>query len=416
MRLNMMLVVLTLSSSIFNNLFAQINQTALEIGDEVPDIEFKMLNHQSSTTKLSDYKGKVVILDFWATFCGPCIKKFPHLDSLQKENPDFVKIITIGRDNLKENPNKLNDFLQRYLKKYKDFKLPIAYDDQTALSYFPHQQISHFVWIDRNGKLVATTNGDEMSTEVIRKVYNGEEVDFIIKKDLMKFKKDLPLFANEENGGKERNVKYKSLITGYISGLPGSYHTDLDKNGLATKLYIRDMSLLNLFKQAYQCFLPNNQVVLEVRDKGKFVEDAADKNWLKNNSYSYELMTAPAKMEKLYKLLQHDLYAYFGIRAKVEKRIVKCLEFVDKGKKDRVKKKTVSEDNGRTIASVAQYLNSRGEVLAFDMTEDTNTLIEIPEENILKPQLLKKALNDQGFDIVETEKELDMFVISEVEE
>jgi thiol-disulfide isomerase/thioredoxin len=43
---------------------------------------FTLLNDQR--VKLSDYLGKVVVLDFWATFCAPCRDEVPHLDALQK--------------------------------------------------------------------------------------------------------------------------------------------------------------------------------------------------------------------------------------------------------------------------------------------------------------------------------------------
>src|SRR3977135_207668 len=53
---------------------------SLSVGDKVPEIEFQMLNYSSPVAKLSDFKGKLLLLDFWATWCGPCIGSFPKLD------------------------------------------------------------------------------------------------------------------------------------------------------------------------------------------------------------------------------------------------------------------------------------------------------------------------------------------------
>jgi thiol-disulfide isomerase/thioredoxin len=116
MKLKFILVVLGIGITL-KPVYAQNSRTALKIGDKVPDIEFKMLNHSSKSTKLSDYRGKVVILDFWTTFCTPCVAKFPQLDSLQKANSDLVKILLVNQDDLSKNPDRVNVFLAKYLKK-----------------------------------------------------------------------------------------------------------------------------------------------------------------------------------------------------------------------------------------------------------------------------------------------------------
>lgn len=44
---------------------------------------------------VTDFKGKVVLLDFWETWCGPCIRSFPTLDRLMKEYPDDFAVIAV---------------------------------------------------------------------------------------------------------------------------------------------------------------------------------------------------------------------------------------------------------------------------------------------------------------------------------
>jgi cytochrome oxidase Cu insertion factor (SCO1/SenC/PrrC family) len=56
----------------------------LSIGDKVPDIQFEnILNYKSKKAKLSDFKGKLVILDMWSTSCTFCIAAFPKMEELQ---------------------------------------------------------------------------------------------------------------------------------------------------------------------------------------------------------------------------------------------------------------------------------------------------------------------------------------------
>ena len=62
--------------------FAQPAQT----GQTLPDHVYQnVINYQADTLKLSDFKGKLVILDFWGTRCLSCITAFPKMDSLQKK-------------------------------------------------------------------------------------------------------------------------------------------------------------------------------------------------------------------------------------------------------------------------------------------------------------------------------------------
>jgi len=58
-----------------------------ETGKKAPNFRAKKLEGQG-TLGLSDYKGKVVYLDFWASWCAPCLKAVPALDELRKEFPE----------------------------------------------------------------------------------------------------------------------------------------------------------------------------------------------------------------------------------------------------------------------------------------------------------------------------------------
>lgn len=48
---------------------------------------------EGNKVKVSDFKGKVVLVDFWETWCGPCLQVFPAMDSLQNEYPDDFVVL-----------------------------------------------------------------------------------------------------------------------------------------------------------------------------------------------------------------------------------------------------------------------------------------------------------------------------------
>ena len=61
--------------------------------------DFTLKDTKGKTVKLSDYSGKVVILDFWATWCPPCVKEIPHFVELEKEfGGKGLKVIGVSVD------------------------------------------------------------------------------------------------------------------------------------------------------------------------------------------------------------------------------------------------------------------------------------------------------------------------------
>ena len=90
-----------------------VRQRLIGVGAEAPDFELKRLGVETEETiKLSDYRGKTVVLEFWATWCGPCLAKLPKLVKLYekiKDNPDVV-LLGISIDH---NEKALLNFLER---------------------------------------------------------------------------------------------------------------------------------------------------------------------------------------------------------------------------------------------------------------------------------------------------------------
>lgn len=86
-------------------------------GKRVPDLEFKSLNKE--TRKLSDLRGSIAVVNFWATWCGPCQVEMPMLSTLTGQYADKkVRFIAISAD---ENPDnrKNRDKIDRFLEERK---------------------------------------------------------------------------------------------------------------------------------------------------------------------------------------------------------------------------------------------------------------------------------------------------------
>ena len=94
---------------------------------KVNDIIFK--NFEDITISLNDFKGKLVVINFWATWCAPCREEMPSLDILQS-NKNFQDLIILPINVGKENKDKAKKFFNDLQIK----NLKLYYDDSVKLA------------------------------------------------------------------------------------------------------------------------------------------------------------------------------------------------------------------------------------------------------------------------------------------
>ncbi len=107
-----------------------------------PDVEFAMLD--GSKQKLADLKGKVVVLDFWATWCGPCVQGLPKVSEVTKKLADQGVVFVAC--NLAEDKATVEKFLQK-----KQLSIAVALCDQALGGKFGVNGIPHTVVIGTDG-------------------------------------------------------------------------------------------------------------------------------------------------------------------------------------------------------------------------------------------------------------------------
>ena len=118
--------------------------------------EMSWTGFEGTVQKLKDHKGKVVILDFWATYCAPCIEEIPHLMELQaKYGADNLVIVGLHVGGEEDRP-KVPEFVERLKITY-----PLAYPESSLTAFVFGQQtaIPQTAIFDRQGKLVKKIAG-----------------------------------------------------------------------------------------------------------------------------------------------------------------------------------------------------------------------------------------------------------------
>lgn len=120
---------------------------AFESEINIPALDFKGKTAEGKIIKLSDYKGKVVLLNFWASWCEPCKKELPFLAKLhEKLKPAGLEMITINIDIEVE---KMQKFLSEQ-NVQPDF--PVIYDEENSLPrLYDVEAMPTTVLIDKQG-------------------------------------------------------------------------------------------------------------------------------------------------------------------------------------------------------------------------------------------------------------------------
>jgi thiol-disulfide isomerase/thioredoxin len=126
----------------------------------------------SRRSQLSDYAGQVVILDFWATYCPPCLEETPHLVGLQKRyGSQGLKVIGLNVGGPDDRP-KVAAYVEQFKVQY-----TLGYPDPATVDLYlgNNDNIPQTLIFDRRGKLIKHFVGfdPQVSAELDRTIQNA---------------------------------------------------------------------------------------------------------------------------------------------------------------------------------------------------------------------------------------------------
>lgn len=126
-----------------------------EVGDKAPDFTLQQVNknNEIETVQLSDYEGKGIMLNFWATFCKPCEKEMPYMQKLYPEYKERgIEIIAVSLD---ATELVVEQFIDRY-----DLTFPIPHDTKSEVSdLYKIGPIPTTYFINPEGEIVEKVEG-----------------------------------------------------------------------------------------------------------------------------------------------------------------------------------------------------------------------------------------------------------------
>ncbi len=139
---------------------APANPAAESAGAAAPDFTLPALD--GTTVHLSDYKGKVVLIDFWSTTCDPCLAAMPHIVDLYKKQKDkgFV-VLAISLDG-PESRAAVSSVVHD-----KEMIFPVLLDEETTVvaQYNPKRELPFSVVVGKDGSVAWKRAGYQPGSE-----------------------------------------------------------------------------------------------------------------------------------------------------------------------------------------------------------------------------------------------------------
>ncbi|MFT4092702.1 MAG: redoxin domain-containing protein [Niabella sp.] len=145
----------------------------LYINERLPNITLNhIVNYKAVTARLSDMQcdhTKMVLFDFWLTSCIPCVRRLPHLDSLQQQFDGRLQIIMVTREE--------TEVVSAFLKKWeathtKKFTIPVVTKDTLIEQYFRQQTKPSYAWLATDNVCMAQTASTFITAEMIENCLN----------------------------------------------------------------------------------------------------------------------------------------------------------------------------------------------------------------------------------------------------
>lgn len=312
------------------NVYAQSESSSaksLVVGEQIPEgLIVDVVNYSSKQINLSDLKGKLVILDWWATTCGSCIAEMPKMEEMQQKFGDRIVILPVSRES--------GDIIKKFWKsnhKLNKLNLPSGVNAWNLFQYFPHSALPLEIWIDPSGKFIGQTRSEYVNEKEIADVLAGKLKNWPeYRKGDYDFKTPYLTVRDTRMWKTEKGIYYTAFYPHMTKAKrnPG-YKLLVDSLNGYMKYRATNMDLVSLYVFLTQQNFTSNMKFINVKDSSAYFMSHMKgywSEWEEEHTYCMEaVLPLGIKIEDMYRKFIADLNMNFKLNVRIEKREMDCL-------------------------------------------------------------------------------------------
>lgn len=449
-------------SEIDDDWYWNIGSKGLKPGDNVSGIPLGVnMDNPNQQVTAMQFKGKLLILDFWNTDCSSCIDAFPKMEKLQKEFGDKIQIVLV---NTSETADSVKARLKRKNKLAMLPSLPrvvseINYNRRSVSKSrvreaFPNRAVPYHVWVGPDGLIKFMGRGENTYAKKIQDYLDGKEVFF------MSSSATVPDMGSDNNTAyyqllgdfKQTYLSTGSFVTKFNNEVKGYEKEIVDSTRRLRINYFINTDLLHIYLRGpywrFNRYIHANFIYHPSRvgwedfvifdstlDISRFLagggRNKTDEDWFKAK-YCYELVTPLHVPEEIRKqFMREDLNRFLAIEmgatSRLESRPLKCYALVKTSRDDRVstEKRNISLisfvkgliNQHPTLKKSLLELIQREQLFILNETGlDNSGYVDIkpPTKELKTLSDLREYLQAWGLDLQEREKAFDYLIFEKI--
>ena len=393
-----------LISSIFSFLILLIvqGQGLVNIGNNIPTYTLtNVINSPNSQIDISALKGKPILINFWGTWCSPCIPEMTNLSKIQKSFGEKIQIIAVSNDS--------EDKLKYYVKNSKSKIWLASEPSQNLWNIFGISTAGHIALFNKDGKLTSITETHNIDSISIQNLLDNKKINFELSKG------DKILKKNEEPISLDSSTLYSFVIQPQLVGIAPMMRRPNSGAFDKRRITIYNLSSAMILREAYNISV-SKRVIYENKEDSILSNDT---------KYCIDLIVSEKDKANMYSIFRSEVSNHLPIKGELKKRNIPCYVLRPIQEGNSLIQETLNSENKHSFNAlefegkgipIEPFISYLENILNYPVYNATGLLkrydIDFLRNNINPLQSTKESLAKLGLELIKDTKEMEVLVIS----